>query len=270
MTAGSDEKSQQCHKYFLQHSELASERPQIRTWGRQTCLLPREPSNLVTSCLQGPFGFHSTILPMQGDYDHYARSTAPGRRRRSEASPNKTENTPSPLPSTKTEKNAVQLSPRLSQQAKRQRRTRIKLSKPLIQLPIAVEAGQTRAGQNEWTTRGIAAAGEEKSIDTAGSRGCVAQEEVQETDRTKIPSAANTLSSKFLDRFTELGDGGLEWRQENTALDQFREENENGERKGASSTGASATKGSEKISQENRYAGQIVNDLLWKPSKILF
>jgi len=51
MTAGGAEKSQQCHKYFLQYSTFTSERPQFRTWGRQTCFLPRAPSNLVTPLL---------------------------------------------------------------------------------------------------------------------------------------------------------------------------------------------------------------------------
>ena len=45
------EKSQQCHKYFLQCSTFTSERSQVRTWGRQTCFLPRAPSNLVTPLL---------------------------------------------------------------------------------------------------------------------------------------------------------------------------------------------------------------------------
>jgi len=31
---GGVEKSQQCHRYFLQYSTFASERPQARTWGR--------------------------------------------------------------------------------------------------------------------------------------------------------------------------------------------------------------------------------------------
>jgi len=31
------EKSQECHKYFLKYSTFASKRPQVRTWGRQTC-----------------------------------------------------------------------------------------------------------------------------------------------------------------------------------------------------------------------------------------
>jgi len=42
------QKSQQCHKYFFQNSTFASERPQVRTWVRQTCFLPQAPSNLVT------------------------------------------------------------------------------------------------------------------------------------------------------------------------------------------------------------------------------
>ena len=46
------EKSQQCHKYFLQHSVFASEWPQVRTWGHQTCFLPRAPSNFVTPLVQ--------------------------------------------------------------------------------------------------------------------------------------------------------------------------------------------------------------------------
>jgi len=49
-------KTQQCHKYFLQHSIFASERPQVRTWGRQTCFLPRAPSNLVTPLLERHHG----------------------------------------------------------------------------------------------------------------------------------------------------------------------------------------------------------------------
>ena len=43
MTAGGTAKCQQCHKYFLQYSTFASERPQVRTWGRQTFFLPRAP-----------------------------------------------------------------------------------------------------------------------------------------------------------------------------------------------------------------------------------
>ena len=51
ITAGDAEKPQQCHKYFLQYSTFASERPQFRKWGRQTCFLTRAPSNIVTSLL---------------------------------------------------------------------------------------------------------------------------------------------------------------------------------------------------------------------------
>ena len=49
ITEGGAEKSQQCHKYFLQYSTFASERPQVRTWGRLSCFLSRAPSNLVTT-----------------------------------------------------------------------------------------------------------------------------------------------------------------------------------------------------------------------------
>jgi len=41
-------KSQLCHTYILQYSTFASGRPQVRKWGRRTCILPRAPSNLVT------------------------------------------------------------------------------------------------------------------------------------------------------------------------------------------------------------------------------
>jgi len=40
---GGVEKSQQYHKYILQYSTFASKRPQVQTWGRQTCFLPRAP-----------------------------------------------------------------------------------------------------------------------------------------------------------------------------------------------------------------------------------
>jgi len=36
------------HKYFLQYSEFASEKTQVRTSGCQTCFLSRAPFNLVT------------------------------------------------------------------------------------------------------------------------------------------------------------------------------------------------------------------------------
>ena len=48
MTAWSAGKSQQSQKHSLQHSTFASERPQVQTWGRQTCFLPQASSNLVT------------------------------------------------------------------------------------------------------------------------------------------------------------------------------------------------------------------------------
>jgi len=38
---------QQCHEHFFQNSTFASERPQVRTWGRETCFLLQVPSNLV-------------------------------------------------------------------------------------------------------------------------------------------------------------------------------------------------------------------------------
>jgi len=41
-------KSQQCHKHFVQYSAFASERPQVRTWGCQTCFLLQALSNLIT------------------------------------------------------------------------------------------------------------------------------------------------------------------------------------------------------------------------------
>jgi len=48
MTTMGAEKSQGCHKFFLQFGTFDSEIPQFRTWGRQTCFLLRAPSNLVT------------------------------------------------------------------------------------------------------------------------------------------------------------------------------------------------------------------------------
>jgi len=41
------EKSQQCHKHFLQYTAVTSKISQLRIWGRQTCFFPRAPSNLV-------------------------------------------------------------------------------------------------------------------------------------------------------------------------------------------------------------------------------
>jgi len=48
MTAGLPKSPNNVTIYFLQYSTFASERPQVRIWGRQTCFLPRAPSNLVT------------------------------------------------------------------------------------------------------------------------------------------------------------------------------------------------------------------------------
>jgi len=45
---GVAEKSQPCHKYFIQHNTFASEKTQVRTQGRQTCFSQRAPSNLAT------------------------------------------------------------------------------------------------------------------------------------------------------------------------------------------------------------------------------
>jgi len=52
------ERPQQCHKYFLQYSKFASERAQERPCGRQTCFLPRTPSNLVTPLTMAHPGHH--------------------------------------------------------------------------------------------------------------------------------------------------------------------------------------------------------------------
>jgi len=54
MTAWGAENCQQCHKYFLHCTTFASERPQVRTWERQTCFLPRSPPNLVTPLTEAP------------------------------------------------------------------------------------------------------------------------------------------------------------------------------------------------------------------------
>ena len=42
-------KKSQVISTFFQNSTFASERPQVRTWGRQICFLPHAPSNLVSS-----------------------------------------------------------------------------------------------------------------------------------------------------------------------------------------------------------------------------
>jgi len=54
MTEWGAKKSQPCHKYFLQYSAIASRRPRVQTWGRQTCFLPRAPSDLVASLGRAP------------------------------------------------------------------------------------------------------------------------------------------------------------------------------------------------------------------------
>jgi len=51
INAGGAIKSQQRYKYFIDYSTFASERSQVWTWGRQTCFLPRAPSNLATPLL---------------------------------------------------------------------------------------------------------------------------------------------------------------------------------------------------------------------------
>ena len=48
ITTRAAEYFQLCLTYFFQYSTFASEIPQVRTWGRQTCFLPRAPSNPVT------------------------------------------------------------------------------------------------------------------------------------------------------------------------------------------------------------------------------
>jgi len=48
MAAGGAKESHKRHKYILQYSEFASERPQFRTRWHQTCFLPRAPSDVVT------------------------------------------------------------------------------------------------------------------------------------------------------------------------------------------------------------------------------
>jgi len=47
ITAGASENPNNVTSSFF-NSTFASERPQVRTWGRQTCFLPVAPSNLIT------------------------------------------------------------------------------------------------------------------------------------------------------------------------------------------------------------------------------
>jgi len=51
ITAGGAEKSQQCHKFFLQYCKFAFERTKIRPWGAKLVFSPRAPFNLVTPLL---------------------------------------------------------------------------------------------------------------------------------------------------------------------------------------------------------------------------
>jgi len=51
MTAWGAEKSQHCHKYFLQYSTFTSERPQIRIWEGQTCFLSGRHLTSLHPCL---------------------------------------------------------------------------------------------------------------------------------------------------------------------------------------------------------------------------
>ena len=43
-------KSQQCHNQFFQNSTFASERPQVQTWGRQTCIPRRHLTSSLRPC----------------------------------------------------------------------------------------------------------------------------------------------------------------------------------------------------------------------------
>jgi len=48
---GERQKSQQCHKYFLQYSTFASARPQVRTWGAKFCSCPGRHLTSLCPCL---------------------------------------------------------------------------------------------------------------------------------------------------------------------------------------------------------------------------
>jgi len=80
MTVWGAEKSQQCRKYFLRYTTFASERgAQVRTWGRQTCFLPRAPYDLVTplatrvisSVSNGRFGRCWTTVTVLNDVSRF-------------------------------------------------------------------------------------------------------------------------------------------------------------------------------------------------------
>ena len=61
ITVRGAEKSQQCHKYFLQYSTFASERHQVRTRECQNCILSRVPSSLVKAL--GAVGLITNLKP---------------------------------------------------------------------------------------------------------------------------------------------------------------------------------------------------------------
>jgi len=49
---GAPKRPNKCpNKCLVQYRTFSSERPRFRTCGRQTCFLPRAPSNLVAPCL---------------------------------------------------------------------------------------------------------------------------------------------------------------------------------------------------------------------------
>jgi len=54
----------------LFYSKIASKTAQVRTWGRQTCFLPRAPSNLVTpwvgACFGPISGLHTEVFRNDG------------------------------------------------------------------------------------------------------------------------------------------------------------------------------------------------------------
>ena len=65
MTVAGAGKSQKCHMYISQYSKFAPERFQVRTWGRQTCFLPRVPFNFVTPlCGIRAFLFCHNVWPL--------------------------------------------------------------------------------------------------------------------------------------------------------------------------------------------------------------
>jgi len=76
---GERRKSQQYHKCFLQCSTFASERPQVPTWGRQSCFLPQAPTNqacrwvmpfLWESHGKRPMGWDRHKLPWNGNWTY--------------------------------------------------------------------------------------------------------------------------------------------------------------------------------------------------------